>query len=244
MKTTFKQFLDEGINDKGILKAIFVVGIPGSGKSYTVSKLKGTISPQVINTDRATEFLSKKLKVDASQENWPMFKDSAHRITTSQLFNYLNGLLPLFIDGTSSDVSNILARAGILESLGYDIGVVYVSTSLDVALDRAKKREQDIGREVSVDFIKKVHEMSEANKEYLHGKFGFFKEVSNDPGELTDEVMLDLFTKVSGFYNEPLKNPIGKRTVEKLANAKQKYLTPSIFEPDALKKKTEGWYRS
>ena len=34
---SFEQFLlNESINDKGILKAIFIVGLPGAGKSYTV----------------------------------------------------------------------------------------------------------------------------------------------------------------------------------------------------------------
>ena len=61
MSTSFKQFIiNESINDKGILKAIFVVGLPGSGKSYTVQRLRGTVSPVVVNTDKVAEFLSKK----------------------------------------------------------------------------------------------------------------------------------------------------------------------------------------
>lgn len=47
----FSKFLTESINDKGKFKAIFIIGIPGSGKTYTISKLKGIISPRVINTD-------------------------------------------------------------------------------------------------------------------------------------------------------------------------------------------------
>ena len=57
----FEEFLlNESINDKGILKAIFVVGLPGAGKSYTISNLKGQISPKIVNTDVALEFLSKR----------------------------------------------------------------------------------------------------------------------------------------------------------------------------------------
>ena len=60
MRTSFKQFMSESIEDKGIFKAIFVIGIPGAGKSYTVSKMNGAVTPRVVNTDRATEYLAKK----------------------------------------------------------------------------------------------------------------------------------------------------------------------------------------
>ena len=53
---TFKQFISESINDKGIFKAVFVIGLPGAGKSYTVSQLRGSVSPKVVNTDIAAEF--------------------------------------------------------------------------------------------------------------------------------------------------------------------------------------------
>ena len=66
----FKTFLNESINDKGIFKAIFLVGIPGSGKSYTASKLNGVISPKIVNTDIAVEYMIKKLKIESHKDNW------------------------------------------------------------------------------------------------------------------------------------------------------------------------------
>ena len=67
----FEEFLlNESINDKGILKAIFVVGLPGAGKSYTISNLKGQISPKIVNTDATLEFLSKKTNIPANSETW------------------------------------------------------------------------------------------------------------------------------------------------------------------------------
>ena len=36
---TFESFLAEGVNDPGILKAFFMAGGPGSGKSYVASEL-------------------------------------------------------------------------------------------------------------------------------------------------------------------------------------------------------------
>ena len=242
---TFRQFLDEGINDKGILKAVFVVGIPGAGKSYTIKQLTGAIAPKVVNTDRATEFLSKKLDIPSNDTTWKaVFRDSSRKITVSALFGYLNGMLPLFVDGTSNDVSNILGRAGLLESIGYDVGMVFINTNLDVAKERAAKRGAEIDRHVNQDFIEKVHALSAENKEYFKGKFSFFTEVNNNPGELDDAAILQIYKKVAGFYEEPVHNPVGKRTLEKLTASKEKYLVPSIFDKEDLEKKVTGWYRS
>lgn len=243
---TFKEYImTESINDKGILKALFVVGIPGAGKSYTVSKLSGTISPKIINTDRATEFLSKKYKMPSNSTTWKeFFRDRTRPITSTALFNYLNSMLPLFVDGTSNDASNILARAGLLESIGYDVGMVFINVDLEVAVERAKDRGAKIDRHVDEDFIRRVHHESEVNKEYFKGKFSFFREVSNNPGELDDAAINKIYKQVAGFYDEPVENPVGIRTLEKLREAKQSYLVPEVFEQADLQKKAKGWYRS
>ncbi len=72
------------------------------------------------------------------------------------MFQHLNGMLPLFVDGTSNDISNVLSRAGILESVGYDVGMVFIDTTLDAALSRADQRGKEINRHVDPKFIEKV----------------------------------------------------------------------------------------
>lgn len=240
---TLKQFINESISDKGILKAIFVVGIPGAGKTYTISKLKGTISPVVVNTDKATEYLSKTLNVAADDVTWKYMKDTAHRLTKAMLFGYLNGMLPLFVDGTSNDVSNILQRAGILESLGYDIGMIFINTSLKTSLERAEERAKEINRIVNSDFIKRVYDVSQENKKYFRGKFEFYEEINNDKDELTDEILNRAFKKVFNFYTSKVNNPVGQRLLQKLEDKKAKYLVPEIFSKEALQKKVDSWYR-
>ena len=67
-----KQLLTEGVFDKGILKAVFMAGGPGSGKSYVASQLFG-IPPKInvsmsglktVNSDTEFEFLLKKFGFD------------------------------------------------------------------------------------------------------------------------------------------------------------------------------------
>ena len=60
--------LQEGVFDKGILKAVFMAGGPGSGKSYVASQLFGipkkiNVSAsglKTVNSDTEFEFLLKK----------------------------------------------------------------------------------------------------------------------------------------------------------------------------------------
>ena len=63
-----KQLLTEGVFDKGILKAVFMAGGPGSGKSYVASEIFGipkkinvSVSGlKTVNSDTEFEFLLKK----------------------------------------------------------------------------------------------------------------------------------------------------------------------------------------
>jgi predicted kinase len=64
-----KQLLTEGVFDKGILKAVFMAGGPGSGKTYVSSQIFGIPSKNInisvgglksVNSDTEFEFLLKK----------------------------------------------------------------------------------------------------------------------------------------------------------------------------------------
>jgi dephospho-CoA kinase len=241
---TFKEFISESINDAGLLKAVFVIGLPGAGKSYTIEQLKGTISPKIVNTDKATEFLSIKYQTFISSANWNEFKDTTHRITQEALRGYINGMLPLFIDGTSNNVSNILHRIGILESLGYDIGIVFVHASLETSKRRADARTAASKRVVDEEFIELVHKENKENAAFLKNKVDFFRQIENGSDGLDDAEMLAAFKAVQAFFAAPLKNPVGKRTLETLKDTKQKYLVPALIPADALTKKIDGWYKS
>jgi hypothetical protein len=58
MDNNFSDFLelDEGVNDPGIFKAVFLAGGPGSGKSFIVGQTALTVfGLKVINSDSAFE---------------------------------------------------------------------------------------------------------------------------------------------------------------------------------------------
>ena len=52
-----QSYLREGIEDKGIFKAMFMAGHPGAGKSYVLRKVKsGQVEPRLVNTDKTFPF--------------------------------------------------------------------------------------------------------------------------------------------------------------------------------------------
>lgn len=237
------QLLHASINDKGKLKALFVIGLPGSGKSYTVKRIGGNIGPIIINTDRAAEHKSKVLGVPITSDTWvDMFQDSALRVTSNVLYHATNGLLPLFVDGTAGDASAILRRAGILEGLGYDVGLVWVHASLDTAKRRARDRAKEMGREVDEEFIEHVHRESLANYDYLKGKFSFFTVYKNDVDILDDTEINRVYKQSMEFFNGPVENVLGIKHIERIHAAKEKYMVPTILSEEKLKSKLKGWY--
>lgn len=238
MKST--EFINESINDKGIFKAVIFGGTPGAGKSYVLSQISGAVGARIVNTDKMMEFLGKQQNIDlGSKENQRALLDQSKHLTMSQFANYVNGMLPLFIDGTSSNAPNTLRRVGILESFGYDVGFVWVETDLEVAIARAAKRD----RKVDPEFIKQVHAISAENKAYFESKFSNFITVKNNDGELTDAAIKTAFNATSSFFTSPVQNPIGKRIIRKMQETGASYLTPDVIDRTDLSNVLKGWYR-
>jgi len=232
--------ITESINDKGIFKACFMCGTPAAGKSYVISKISdGSIEPRIVNTDKMLEFL-KSYKAD----EWFDVADRVKQTTKSQLSLYLNSMLPLWVDGTSSKPNSLLKRNGILKSIGYDTALIWVDTSLETSLERAKKRFEDGGREVPEEFIKSTYKKLQGLKKYYSSEFKNFTEILNDDGELIDKVVLQAYKKMSSFFNSSLKNPIGINLINEMKEKGQKYLVDTDeYDKGYLDKLVSNWYR-
>jgi len=228
------KYINESIEDKGILKSVFMAGFPGSGKSYMITKIKsGQIEPRIVNTDKFSEFL-KFLKAD----DWEIVGDRMKMLTKNQLVLNLNSMLPLWIDGTSSNPSSLARRNGILKSIGYDTAMIWVDTTLETSIARAKKREREVPEKV----IRKVYAKLEGLKSFYSKDFRHFTEIPNDKGELTDKVILQAYKKMNTFFNVPIENPIGQKLVKKMRSKGEKYLTDGEYEMSFLKKLVSTWY--
>ena len=150
MNKKFADFveLDEGINDPGIFKAVFLAGGPGSGKSFIVGQTALTaFGLKLVNSDIAFETALKKAGLEATPENifttkGQSLRDRAKKLTKARQAGYIDGRLGLIIDGTGKDYNKIAAQKKALEEIGYDCAMIFVNTSEKTAQSRNQDRER------------------------------------------------------------------------------------------------------
>ena len=202
--------LQEGLYDPNIFKAFFLAGGPGSGKSYVAMKATGGTGLKTVNLDDAFEHLLNKaglsLKMPPEEtEPRDVVRGRAKELTTKREKNYLEGRLGLIIDGTGKEAEKILRQKAKLEELGYDTYMIYVNTSLDVALQRNAKRSRSLPEPIVVKSWKDV----QANIGKFSNMFrsGFIVVDNNNAGE---DVFKEVYKRVKSMLRKKVKNTRAK----------------------------------
>ena len=233
--------LKEGINDPGILKAVFLAGGPGSGKTWVAKGLFGIpervnvsqTGMKMVNTDKELKFLLKKYGfgtdldalpdelfrqlTDDDYEDYSGLRGYAKELTGVRKKLYQNGRLGLIIDGTGDDYAKISKEKKELEEKGYDCYMIFVNTTLDVALERNGNRDRVLPEKIVVDSHRQVIK----NIGGFQGLFGGsnFLIIDNNK-DLTEEQAQKRFNMlvkkgISKFVKKPIQNPRGKSWVRK-----------------------------
>ena len=205
--------LQEGVYDPNILKAFFLAGGPGSGKSYVVKRTTGGLGMKVVNSDLAFE---KKLN-DAGlttdlRELDPEVRDEvrgrAKKITAKQKANYLNGRLGLIIDGTGKDYDKIATQATELKQLGYDVHMIFVNTSLDTALERNAKRDRKVPESLVIKSWNDVQKNIGKFSQFFRRNF-----IVVDNNDSKEDVMGPVFKQVMSLAKAKVQNPTGLKWI-------------------------------
>jgi len=205
---TYKQ-LQEGVYDPNILKAFFLAGGPGSGKSYVVKRTTGGLGLKIVNSDDNFERLLTQaglsLKMpDNETEPRDKVRDRAKSITQKQQDNYVEGRLGLIIDGTGAKYDKIEMQTRKLQQLGYDCHMVFVNTSIDVALQRNAERERTVNDKIVVDSWKNVQSNI--------GKFNnLFKSdmIIVDNNDAKEDVLNSVYKRIKALAKKKVKNTRG-----------------------------------
>ena len=207
------QDLQEGVYDPNIFKAFFLAGGPGSGKSYVVRKTTGGTGLKVVNSDDAFESLLKKaglsLKMPKSEEEpRDAVRARAKELTAMKKSNYLEGRLGLIIDGTGREADKIIRQHRALKELGYDTHMIFVNTSLDVALQRNADRPRSVPEPIVVKSWKDV----QSNMGTFSQTFrqGFVVVDNNDAGE---DVFIKVFKQIKGLLRKKPTSGIAKNWI-------------------------------
>jgi len=188
----FQQYIAEGVYDPNIFKAFFLAGGPGSGKSWVSERTLSGMGLKVINSDNAFARALEKEKMSlnmATQDAKEIarrdeIRAKAKTLTGVQLRMALEGRLGLILDSTARDVTRIEQEANTLKHLGYDVHMVFVNTSLEVAL----KRNQMRARKVPDAIVITNHKQVQQNIGKLQRIFGTSNFIVVDNNKVAEDV--------------------------------------------------------
>ena len=148
-KSLKEEYLQEGVYDPGIFKAYFLAGGPGSGKSFVTANAFAGLGLKLVNSDDIlTKYLNAEglsLKMpEKEKEKRDELRQKAKITTAARTDLYLQGRLGMIMDGTARDYAKISGQQRLFKFLGYHTMMVFVNTSLDVALERNEKRSRSV----------------------------------------------------------------------------------------------------
>jgi adenylate kinase family enzyme len=229
LKKTLRVELVEGYKDPGIFKAVFLAGGPGSGKTYIAKGLFGIpdkvnvsqTGMKMVNSDKELKYLLNKFGFGTDLDSLPdeVFQNLtgdgpqasglrkfAKDLTAERRRLYQNGRLGMIIDGTGDDFRKISMEKAELEKIGYQTYMIFVNTTLEVALERNEKRDRVLPRSIVEDSHKSVNR----NIGAFQGLFGSgnFMIVDNNEYKTEDQAKKRFKMLVKQGLGKFVKSPI------------------------------------
>ena len=240
LKKTLRVELVEGVNDPGILKAVFLAGGPGSGKTYVAKGLFGIperinvsqTGMKMVNSDKELKFLLNKYGFGTDLDSLPdeVFQNLtgdgpdasglrkfAKSLTKQRQKLYSEGRLGMIIDGTGDDYNKISAEKKELEEIGYDTFMIFVNTTLEVALERNENRDRVLPRSI----VEASHREVTKNIGGFQGLFGgsnfLIVDNNQDLKEEQAQKRFNMLVKkgIGQFIRRPIKNKRGLSWIRK-----------------------------
>jgi predicted ABC-type ATPase len=235
-------FLQEGINDKHLFKAVFMAGGPGSGKSFVAGMAFSGQGAKFLNSDEIFEYFLDKSglgkDIDPSKpfkyEAQMAYRNWAKALSKKQGGFWIDGMLPIIVDGTGKDYGKIVKQAEAMKAKGYDVSMIFVNTTLEEALSRNETRERSVPEDIVIGSWQQVQSNLGAFQDYF-GQRDFLL-VDNTEMLYGDDLKkreMMLFRYAKKFLERPLENPRGKKILEILRDTGGKYLS-DLPHPDEI----------
>ena len=208
IKKTLRVELVEGYKDPGIFKAVFLAGGPGSGKTYIAKGLFGIpdrvnvsqTGMKMVNSDKELKFLLNKYGFGTNLDALPDevfanltgdgpdssgLRNFAKDLTAERRRLYQNGRLGMIVDGTGDDYQKIAREKAELEEIGYQTYMIFVNTTLEVALQRNELRDRVLPQSI----VSQSHKEVNRNIGAFQGLFGSsnFMIVDNNEQKTEDQ---------------------------------------------------------
>jgi len=209
MKKTLQEvrdYINEGVYDPGIFKAFFLAGGPGSGKTFVTQSAFAGTGLKLVNSDVKFERDLRKANLSLKMpDEEAYFRDiirkGAKDFVGKQIDTYVKGRLGLIIDATGRDYSIIQRQSSMLKLLGYDCYMVFVNTSLEVALERNRTRSRSIPEYI----VQKSWKGVQANMGAFQRIFGASKMLIVDNNRDEKELVTSTLNTASKFIRSRLR---------------------------------------
>ena len=215
----FKEFLAEGVYDRNIFKAFFLAGGPGSGKSWVSARTLGGAGMKVINSDNAFEALLKREKMSLDFKGYSKaelvrrdeIRAKAKRMTKASLGKAIEGRLGLIIDSTARNVAKIEHQNATMRGIGYDSFMVFVNTTLEVAMARNNARPRKLPDAIVIQNHKEV----QANIGRLQNVVGTNNFVVVDNNKKKEDINIKVYRAVRKLVNRDPQSKAAKDWVKR-----------------------------
>ena len=215
----FQEFLAEGVYDRNIFKAFFLAGGPGSGKSWVSGKTLSGAGMKVINSDSAFEALLKREKMsldfkgytDAELKRRDEIRAKAKRMTAAALGKAIEGRLGLIIDSTARNVPKIETEQRHMKSIGYDTFMVFVNTTLEVAMQRNNERPRKLPDAIVI----QNHREVQANIGKLQNVFGTGNFIVVDNNKKKEDINIKVYRAVRKLVNRDPQSKAAKDWIKR-----------------------------
>ena len=144
--------------------------------------------------------LSLKMPPEEFERREPLRKH-AGRMAKKVHANYVEGRLGLVIDGTGKNADRLMDQARQLEEIGYDTHMIFVNTSLDVALQRNAQRARSVPESIVVKSWKDVQSNIGKFNNFFKGRM-----VIVDNNDSNDNPFTEVWKRVQGLLRKKVTN--------------------------------------
>jgi len=196
------------------LKAIFMVGGPGAGKTNVGKGLQlGRRGYKVVNQDIALESMKKESGLPAKESDYTAEQRStrsklgaaARKAAVTKFDKYAENGLGMVVDGTGASYNATTKKIKALEEKGYEVHMVVATTPLETAIARNKARTE---RSLPDFVVKKTYDqVQESLAKYREDFGGRLYEINTETIEYGKPLPKEFLKQV---YDGINTNKVGK----------------------------------
>jgi predicted ABC-type ATPase len=217
--------VSEGLRDPHLLKAIFLGGAGGSGKTLVSDAMFGGSGLKIVSADKHLERFLRLAGIPFAEvgQEYGLFA-KARDAMKLDLRHYAQRRLGLIVDSTAWAYDRVVQPAKKLRALGYDLFMLFVTTSLETALARNRARAEKGGRFVPDSFVEDAWRGAHRNLTRYAKFFGpkNMRIIENDVEVDVDDWVAVIKPKLRNIgqriLQRPLRNPIGKKWLKAQEN--------------------------